>query len=56
MPEESITNLFTETKEDAEEVFLLMQGKTRVSRNIRAKWFFDHLGQNFKVNEDVNVS
>lgn len=32
-----------EAAPDAHEIFLLMRRDYRVSRNIRAKWFFDHL-------------
>jgi hypothetical protein len=57
MPEESIARLFAEGDEDAEELFLLMNGNTRIPRNIRAKWFFDHLGQKVRISEnDKNVT
>lgn len=54
MPATPIANLFEETREDAEEVFLLMNGNARVSRNVRAQWFFDHLGK--KLNKDAEVN
>jgi hypothetical protein len=34
---------------DAHEVFLLMRREFRVSRNVRAKWFFDHLHKTVEV-------
>jgi len=34
---------------DAAEIFLLMRRDHRVSRNVRAKWFFDHLHHIFDV-------
>lgn len=58
MPEESISvaRLFGESEEDADEMFLLMNGNTRVSRNVRTTWFFDHLGQKVAVGEGGGVS
>lgn len=53
MPDEkiSVAKLFGESQEDADEVFLLMQGGTRVSRSVRTTWFFDHLGQTVEVGD-----
>ena len=30
---------------EADQVFVLMTGKYRVSRNTRAQWYFEHLNQ-----------
>jgi hypothetical protein len=52
MPEESTSKLFLDSSnEDAEEVFLFMHGKSRVSRSVRAKWLFDHMGQKITIDE-----
>ncbi|CAD5211766.1 unnamed protein product [Bursaphelenchus okinawaensis] len=40
-----------ETDEDAEELFMLMEGNQRVSRNVRAKWFFESLGKTFDLTQ-----
>ncbi|KAI6221740.1 Protein SZT2 [Aphelenchoides besseyi] len=50
----SISSLVEQTDEDADEVFLLMHGDIRVSRNVRAKWFFDHIGKHVKLSDNFN--
>ncbi|KAI6184934.1 Protein SZT2 [Aphelenchoides bicaudatus] len=56
MPEQSIARLFGETDEDAEEVFLLMQGQQRIARNVRAKWFLDKLGQKVEIETENDTN
>ncbi|CAD5216067.1 unnamed protein product [Bursaphelenchus xylophilus] len=41
-----------EEEDDAEELFMLMEGSLRVSRNVRAKWFFQNLGRKLNYKDD----
>lgn len=49
------TSSSTTTAVEAKQMFVLMKRDFRISRNVRAQWYFQHLNKTVKLQKDAET-